>query len=163
KPGVKLTHDDFLLFPDDGLRHELIDGEHYVTPTPVTRHQRIAGNLFFALRTHLEKHPVGEVVGFPLDVILSKHDVVEPDLLYVSRHRRAAILKDWACGAPDLVVEIGSPSTRRRDATAKRDLYERFGVQEYWIVDPDAEVVRVYRLSDGRYEPPVELARTAGD
>jgi len=120
-PGVKLTHDDFLLFPDDGRRHELIDGEHYVTPSPVTRHQRIVGNLFFALRIHLETHPVGEVIGFPLDVILSKHDVVEPDLLYVAKERRDSIFKDWARGAPDLVVEIGSPSTRRRDADDAAD------------------------------------------
>src|SRR5262245_49824527 len=114
QPGVKLTHDDFLLFPDDGLRHELIDGEHYVTPSPVRRHQRIVGNIFLLLRTHLESHPFGEVILSPLDVILSKHDVVEPDLLYVSKDRRGAILKDWARGAPDLVVEIGSPGTRRR-------------------------------------------------
>jgi len=162
-PGVKLTYDDFVLFPDDGRRHELIDGEHYVTPSPVSRHQLIVGNIAFHVRAFLESHPVGTVIPGPLDVILSAHDVVEPDLLYVSRERRDAVLKDWARGAPDLVVEVGSPSTRRRDATLKRDLYERFGVQEYWIVDPEAEVVRVHRLVNGRYDPPVELAHDAGD
>ena len=162
-PGVKLTYDDFVLFPDDGRRHELIDGEHYVTPSPVSRHQLIVGNIAFHVRAFLESHPVGTVIPGPLDVILSTHDVVEPDLLYVSRERRDAVLKDWARGAPDLVVEVGSPSTRRRDATLKRDLYERFSVQEYWIVDPEAEVVRVHRLVNGRYDSSVEFAHGRGD
>jgi Uma2 family endonuclease len=160
---VKLTYDDFLLFPDDGRRHELIDGEHYVTAAPVTRHQRIVGNIYFSLRLHLEVHPTGEVIASPLDVILSKHDVVEPDLLYVSKERSREILKDFARGAPDLVVEVGSPGTRRRDETIKRRLYERFGVVEYWIVNPDIEVVRIYRREDGAFSRPVELSREAGD
>jgi Uma2 family endonuclease len=161
-PGVKLTYDDFLLFPDDGQRHELIDGEHFVTPTPISRHQLIAGNIFFHVRAYLESRPIGTIIGFPLDVILSRHNVVEPDLLYVCNERRGEILKDWVRGAPDLVVEIASPRTKRRDETIKRDLYERFGVKEYWIVNPHAGAVRVYRADGGGFGSPVDFTLAAG-
>ena len=162
-PGVKLTYDDFVLFPDDGLRHELIDGEHYVTPSPNIPHQRIVGNLYVLIRRYLDAHPLGEVFLAALDVILSQYDVVEPDLLYVSADRRAQILtKQNVRGRPDLVIEVGSPGTRKRDETIKR-LYERSGVTEYWIVDPDLEVVRVYRQEGGAYGHAVDLSKDAGD
>jgi Uma2 family endonuclease len=161
---VKLTYDDFLLFPDDGKRHELIDGEHYVTPSPNIRHQTILGNLYFLIRTWLEQHPVGRAFMAPLDVVFTQFDVVEPDLLFVSRIRATDILTaKHVTGAPDIVVEIGSPSTRKRDETIKRRLYERSGVSEYWVVDPDLDVVRVYRNRDGRFDRPVELRADAGD
>jgi Uma2 family endonuclease len=163
-PTVKLTYDDFLLFPDDGQRHELIDGEHYVTPSPSTPHQRIVGNLYFALRTHLTGHSIGEVFLAPFDIVFSRFDVVEPDLLYMSNERRAEILTpQHVRGAPDLVVEVGSPGTRRRDETIKKRLFERAGVSEYWIVDPDLDVVRVYRREGDVYARPRELSREAGD
>jgi Uma2 family endonuclease len=163
-PRVKLTYDDFVLFPDDGNRHELIDGEHYVTPSPVPRHQAIALNIAVLIRNHLDAHPVGRIYTAPLDVLFSDVDVVEPDLLYVSRERLDAVMtaKNVA-GAPDLVVEIGSPGTRRRDETIKRRLYERAGVSEYWVVDPDVDVVRVYRLTEGRYTRVAELSHEHGD
>jgi Uma2 family endonuclease len=162
-PGVKLTHDDFLLFPDDGQRHELIDGEHYVTPTPILRHQLIVGNLYYGIRTYLESHPIGTAIGVPLDVILSRHDVVEPDLLYVSNERGKQILQDWARGAPDLVVEVSSPSTRRRDETLKLRLYERFGVLEYWFVDSRRDAIVIHRRQGDAFTRPIELSREAGD
>jgi Uma2 family endonuclease len=161
---VKLTYDDFLHFPDDGKRHELIDGEHYVTPSPNIRHQTILGNLYFLMRTWLEQHPVGRAFMAPLDVVFTQFDVVEPDLLFISRIRAADILTaKHVTGAPDIVVEIGSPSTRKRDETIKRRLYERSGVSEYWVVDPDLDVVRVYRNRDGRFDRPVGLRADAGD
>ena len=163
-PGVKLTYDDFLLFPDDGQRHELIDGEHYVTPSPRISHQAIVGNLHFAIRQYLEHSPMGQVFLSPLDVVFSDFDVVEPDLLYVSAARcREVLTVQNVRGAPDLVVEVGSPGTRRRDETIKRRLYERGGVAEYWIVDPELEVVRVYRREEDGYARPRELSREAGD
>src|SRR5215471_9516977 len=91
-PGVKLTYEDFLLFPDDGKRHELIDGEHYVTPSPTTKHQHVSGNLHWLLRSYLEAHPIGRVFYAPLDTIFSDFDIVEPDLLYMSHARAAEIL-----------------------------------------------------------------------
>jgi Uma2 family endonuclease len=176
-PRLKLTYDDYLLFPDDGKRHELIDGEHYVTPSPNLRHQAISGRLHLLIGTWLRDHPpsrpAGAMVGkpgsqggiyyAPLDVILSRFDVVEPDLLYVSNERAAEILGEYVTGAPDLVIEIGSPSTRQRDETIKRRLYERAGVTEYWVVDPDIDVIRIYRRSGEQFDRPIELAAEADD
>ena len=162
-PRLKLTYDDYLLFPDDGKRHELIDGEHYVTPSPNLRHQAISGRLYLLIGTWLRDHPTGQIYFAPLDVIFSRFDVVEPDLLYVSNERAPEILGEYVTGAPDLVIEIGSPSTRQRDETIKRGLYERSGVTEYWVVDPEIDVIRVYRRSGERFGRPVELSAEAGD
>jgi len=162
--GVKLTYDDFVLFPDDGLRHELIDGEHYVTPSPNTKHQKIVLRLAARILNWVEEHAIGQVFVAPFDVIFTKFDVVEPDVLYMSNGRAAEILTDANVqGVPELVVEIGSPSTRRRDETVKRLLYERAGVSEYWVVDPELDVVRVYRREGERFARPAELSAAAGD
>jgi len=161
---VKLTYDDFVLFPDDGQRHELIDGEHYVTPSPNTKHQRVSGNLYFLMRRWLEGHPVGQIFFAPLDVVFTRYDVVEPDLLYLSQARAAeALTAAHVRGVPDLVIEIASPSTRQRDERIKRRLYEREGVSEYWVVDPELDVVRVYRRNDNVFARPLELSAEAGD
>jgi Uma2 family endonuclease len=164
RSAVRLTYDDFVHFPDDGKRHELIDGEHYVTPSPNLGHQRILGKLHLVIGNYLVANPIGEVFFAPLDVVMSHYDVVEPDLLYVSRERAATVLvPEHVRGVPDLVVEIASKGTRKRDETIKRALYERTGVSEYWIVDPKSEVVRVHRKGAAGFEPPVELRRNAGD
>ena len=164
RSGVKLTYDDYLLFPDDGKLHELIDGEHYVTPSPNMRHQAILGVLHGLIWSYLEQHATGSVFVPRFDVVLSEHDVVEPDLLYISRTRAADVLSaQHVRGAPDLVVEIGSPSTRKRDETIKRRLYERSGVTEYWVIDPDVDIVRVYRRMGDRFERAVELSRDGHD
>jgi Uma2 family endonuclease len=162
-PGLKLTYDDFVLFPDDGMRHELIDGEHYVTPSPNRRHQQISMNLTMIIGGWLEAHPQGRLFYAPFDVVFSRFDVVEPDLLYVSNERSQVLTAPNVQGAPDLVIEIGSPSTRQRDETIKRRLYERSDVSEYWIVDPDIEVVRVYKRSGDSFARATELSREAGD
>ena len=161
---VRLTYDDFLLFPDDGQRHELIDGEHYVTPSPNTSHQQISGNLYWLLRSYLEQHPIGRLFYAPFDVVFSKFDVVEPDLLYISRERESEILTaKHVTGAPDLVIEIASPSTRGRDETLKRQLYEKSNVTEYWVVDPEIYAVRVYRQTPTGFGRPLELSRERSD
>ena len=162
-PGVKLTYDDFVHFPDDGNRHELIDGEHYVTPSPSRRHQAIVRELLGQIWSYLKQHPVGEVFGAPFDVVFSDFDVVAPDLLFVSRERAGVLTEKNVQGAPDLVVEVGSPATRRRDEKAKLQLYERFGVREYWVVDPDLDLIKVYRTVEGRYERAAELTLAAGE
>jgi Uma2 family endonuclease len=162
--AVKLTYDDFVLFPDDGMRHELIDGEHYVTPSPSTRHQRIVGNLHLLIGSWLEDHPIGHAFLSPYDVVFSEFDVVEPDLLYLSNERAAQVLTPLhARGVPELVIEIASKSTRRRDETIKRRLYERAGVSEYWVVDPESDTIRVYTRENNRFGKPLELSREAGD
>lgn len=165
-PGAKLTYDDFLLFPEDGMRHELIDGEHYVTASPNTSHQRISGRLHLAIGGWLQSHPVGQVFYAPFDVVFSQFDVVEPDLLYVSNARAQEVLTTaHVRGTPEIVIEIGSPSTRKRDETIKRRLYERAGVTEYWVVDPELDVVRVYRRDGGAetFGRASELSAEAGD
>ena len=162
--GVKLTYDDFVLFPDDGQRHELIDGEHYLTPSPSRKHQRVLGNLHLSIGGWLEEHVVGQVYLSPFDVVFTRFDVVEPDLLYMSNGRAAEILTHANVqGTPELVVEIGSPSTRKRDETLKRRLYEREGVNEYWFVDPEVDVVRVYRREGDGFGRPTELRLDARD
>src|SRR5262245_11651408 len=165
RPGMKLTYDDFVLFPDDGKRHELIDGEHSVTPSPSIKHQRISGNLHWLLRSYVERMRTGEVFYAPLDIVFSQFDVVEPDLMYFSDARAAEVLTDLhANGAPELIVEIASKRTRKRDETIKRRLYERSGVSEYWVVDPEIDIVRVYKRGDeGGFRRPIELSREAGD
>jgi Uma2 family endonuclease len=163
-PGVKLTYDDFVLFPDDRKRHELIDGEHYVTPSPNRKHQKVSGNLHLSIGMWLEDHPVGQIYYAPFDVIFSMFDVVEPDLLYMSNERAARVLTDDNVkGAPELVVEIGSEGTRGRDETIKRRLYERSGVAEYWVVDPEIDVVRVYRRRTDGFKRPIELTAEDND
>jgi Uma2 family endonuclease len=162
--GLKLTYDDYLRFPDDGKRHELIDGEHYVTPSPNIRHQDILGRLHLLIGNWLLEHPAGRVFVAPLDVILSNFDVLEPDLLYVSNDRAGDLLGgQHVTGAPDLVIEIASPGTRQRDETIKRRRYEQFGVSEYWIVDPEIDVIRIYRRHGEAFGRPIELSSEAGD
>ena len=158
-PGVKLTYDDFLQFPEDGKRHELIDGEHYVTPAPIRKHQAIVMSLGSLIWAYLQQHPIGRVFGAPLDVIFSHFDVVEPDVLFITHERmRELEPSPWIKGAPNLVVEVGSPSTRTRDETIKHQLYERFGVDEYWVIDPELVTIKVYRRSADRYERVAELS-----
>jgi len=162
--AVKLTYDDFVHFPDDGQRHELIDGEHYVTPSPNLAHQRILGNLHLLIGNWLEEHPIGKVFFAPLDVVFSHFDVVEPDLLYLSNERAAQVITPLHVrGVPELVVEIASKGTRKRDATIKRGLYERMGVSEYWVVDPFIDVVHVYRREGDGFGAPRKRSRETSD
>lgn len=144
-PSVKFTYQDLLDLPGDGQRHEIVDGEHIVTPSPNTRHQQVLMNLAVALSLYLRQHPIGAIFVAPLDVVLSDADVVEPDLLYVSRERAHIITEQNIQGAPDLVVEILSPGTRTTDEVTKRALYERAGVTEYWLVDPELERIALHR------------------
>ena len=109
----RLTYEDLLRIPEDGMRHEIIDGVHYVTASPNLRHQQLLGRLFYAVETALRAQPVGHVLLSPFDVVFTKWDVVEPDLLFVSSAQRHILTKVNVQGAPDLVVEIFSPSTRK--------------------------------------------------
>jgi Uma2 family endonuclease len=144
-PSVKFTYDDFLHFPDDGKRHEIIDGEHDVTPSPNTKHQVIVGNHHVLLATYLKAHTIGAVFLAPFDVVFSNLDVVEPDLLYISRERRGVLTDKHVRGAPALVAEVLSPGTPKTDETIKRRLYERCDVQEYRVVDPGRDTIRIHR------------------
>src|SRR5262245_5980284 len=141
---TRLTYEDLLNFPDDGQRHELIDGEHYVTPSPNIRHQVLVVRLVTALANHLSQHPVGSVFCAPLDCVFTNFDVVEPDVLVVLGDQHEILTEQNVRGAPAIVIEILSPGTSRRDRGIKRDLYERGGVREYWIVDPVRNSIQVH-------------------
>jgi Uma2 family endonuclease len=151
-PSLKLTYEDYLYLPEDGKRHELIDGEHYVTPAPTLKHQAIVANLVFYLKGLVRDRRLGRLWPSPVDVILSEVDVVQPDVVFVSSARQAIAIDANVQGAPDLVIEILSPGTRRTDLVTKRHLYEKHGVLEYWVIDPELETVQVHRLIAGRYE-----------
>jgi Uma2 family endonuclease len=162
--GVKLTYDDLRRLPGDDVRHELIDGEHYVAASPSTRHQLVLGNLYYALRTWLQEHSGGQVFLAPVDVVLSSHDVVVPDLVYVAAPRVCDVVTAQAIrGVPDLIVEVLSPATRRLDRGDKLALYDRAGAVEYWTVDPQRACMRVYRREDAALAVAVDLTAEAGD
>ncbi len=145
------TWEDVLRMPDDGNRYEFIGGRLYMTPAPVTRHQRISKLLHWALMEVLERAGHGQVFYAPLLVEFpGTDDRVQPDILFVSNERRSIIGEKQVTGAPDLVVEILSPSTAHRDRGIKLDLYARHGVREYWIVDPEEDTVDAWRF--GRTE-----------
>ena len=141
----QITWQDVQQLPDDGNRYEAIAGELYVTPAPSLRHQRISMRLTLLLHSLLVEPGHGELFFAPVGVEFpTTQEGVQPDLVFVS-HRRGGILADaWIRGAPDLVVEILSPTTAHRDRGVKQKLYERQGVEQYWIVDPEASAVEVW-------------------
>ncbi len=141
-----LTYQDYLRLPS-GRRYELIEGELRMPPSPNTAHQRFTLKLAVALREWVTKRCMGEVFIAPYDVVLSEKNVVQPDIIFVSRSRANQITTANILGAPDLVVEVLSPSDQNVDRIKKRQLYGRFGVLEYWIVDPDGPTVE--RISYG--------------
>ncbi len=153
-PATRITWHDVLTMPEDGNRYEAIGGELYVTPPPKNLHQWILTNLFIALVDLLMKPGHGRVFTAPIGVEFPGSDEgVQPDILFVSAERLYIVTEDWIRGAPDLVIEILSPSTARRDRTVKRELYRRHAVAEYWIVDPDAQQVEVWRFAAGATVP----------
>ncbi|MDC8448776.1 MAG: Uma2 family endonuclease [Nitrospira sp.] len=160
---VRLTYEDYRLIPDDGKRHELIDGEHVISPSPNTKHQRIAGTLLTALTNFLREHPLGEIFIAPYDVVLSDFDVVQPDLIFVATAQAAIVTEANIRGIPTLVVEILSEGNRKLDETIKRQRYEHYSIPEYWIIDPALDQVKIYRLADGRYGQASVLSLDAQD
>lgn len=156
-----LTYADLLRFPEDNTRRELLDGELVVTPAPSLRHQEVVLRLGACILAWVEGHG-GKVYASPVDVVLTDVDVVEPDVIFVGSERGAILGERAVEGAPDLVVEVSSPSTRRRDVGAKKDLYGHHGVAEFWFVDLEAERVQVYRLGPAGYGSP-ELVGRGGE
>jgi len=159
RPASVTTIEELLALPDDGLRHELLDGEHVVTPAPELPHQAILRELFAALQ-----HALGgqdELVLFwsPADIVLGPKALVQPDL-FVVRKAAGRRLRKWSdVGVPVLAVEVLSPSTASRDRGKKRRIYQEAGVAEYWIVDFDARLVERWRPKDERPEIVSDLLR----
>jgi Uma2 family endonuclease len=155
--AVRHTYKDYCATPDDE-RYELLNGNLTMVPAPNRKHQWVLARLHLELGRFTQEHGLGEVYIPPFDVVLSDTDVVQPDLLFISRARKDRLTDKNVQGAPDLVVEVLSASTAHKDLGAKHDLYERHGVLEYWIVDPNADTIAVHRQRDGR----LELAETFG-
>lgn len=163
RADTRLTVDDFMQFPDDGKRHEIIDGEHYVTPSPNMRHQAISGRLHLALGNYLAANPErGRVFYAPFDVIFSHYDVVEPDLLVIAGDQLDILTAKNVQGAPAIVVEILSPGTRKVDEVKKRQLFERGGVREYWLIDSERSRIRIFRRDLAGEFADTEIAKEAG-
>jgi len=155
---IRLTYEDYCLLPNDGKRYEIIDGELFVTPSPNFLHQNVVTSLTYFLYSFLKNHPLGRVIVAPFDVVFSQFDVVEPDILYVSKARASVLTKKNVQGSPDLVVEVLSQSTAKIDQTTKLKLYARFGVEEYWIIDPEGPSAEVYRRAKGTLDLVQKLA-----
>lgn len=147
----RYSYADYEAMPHDGNRYEVVDGELKVTPSPTTSHQFASGRLHRILDRWAEQAG-GLVFYAPLTVHLSDENVVEPDLMWISKDRiREIVTPKIIRGSPDLLIEIASPSTRRWDRVKKLRVYARFGVREYWLVDPEDELVQIMILKDGQY------------
>jgi len=149
---IKFTYKDYKSLPEsETKRYELMEGELIMVPSPNEYHQRVSGRLEFILRAFVEGKNLGRVYYAPLDVHLGE-DVVQPDILFISRERFSIITEEEIQGAPDLVIEILSPATAERDQTYKKTLYARHGVREYWIVDPEEKTIKVMTLGKAGFE-----------
>lgn len=148
EPRRLFTYADLQTSPQDNLRREIIDGELFVTAAPRVRHQLVVAILTHLLFVYGREHG-GQVFPAPTDVFFSDTSVVEPDVLFVRADHLDRLEERFVRAAPDLVVEISSPSTRKLELVRKRDLYERFAVPEYWYVDLDADLIQVYRQDEG--------------
>jgi Uma2 family endonuclease len=149
---VRLTYEDYAALPDDGRRYELHEGELSATLAPGLSHQDILGNLFVILRGHVNARDLGKVFVAPVDCILESITVVQPDIVFVETARRSLMSERGIEGAPTLVVEVISPSTGAIDRRRKLQLYARYAVPYYWIVEPPARTIEAHALARGRYE-----------
>jgi Uma2 family endonuclease len=148
-------------WPDDGRRYELYGGEVIVVPAPIPRHQRVAGNVRDVLKEY-ERATGGLVFESPIDIVLSEYDVVQPDVVFFRQERRYLIdMMQATRAAPDLAVEVLSRSTEARDRGRKMELLGRFGIPEYWLVDPVANTLEIYTNVTGRFE--LAATHAAGD
>lgn len=149
--NIKFTVKDYMSIQDD-KRYELLEGELVVVPSPSFDHQQILMDLAFFLREFVRERDLGRVAIAPLDVVLSDHDVLQPDILFISKDRGYIIAPGNIRGAPDLVIEILSPSTEQRDRAIKSTIYARYGAREYWLVSPTERTVEVLALAEEGYK-----------
>ena len=149
--SLKFTYKDYLLLPKD-KRYEIIEGDLYMVPSPFTKHQMISINLSHILWKFVRQKGSGEILNAPCNVVLSEYDIVQPDILFISKERSNIITEKNIQGTPDLIIEILSRSRKHIDKNLKHRLYARSGVKEYWIVDPDKETIEVFILGAEGYK-----------
>jgi Uma2 family endonuclease len=158
RPKIPFTYDDYkTLTASTDQRYELIDGDLYMAPSPTVTHQVVSMNLVFLLEQHMRATRCGRVLHAPLDIVLGEGEersVVQPDILFISNERAGIVTEEEIVGAPDMIAEILSPGTAKRDVGLKKALYARSGVCEYWIVDPKLESIEVLSLGSRGYEEP---------
>ena len=157
---IVLTYEDYVLLPNDRNRYEILEGELTVTPAPSTKHQTASVNLLVLLSQYIKERDLGKLFHAPIDLILESTSVLQPDLLFVSKARQHIITEKAIEGAPDLVVEILSPTTSRTDRVTKAQIYARHSVPAYWIVDPDREAIEIYLLEIDSYRLAATLEGT---
>ncbi|HEX9687579.1 MAG TPA: Uma2 family endonuclease [Thermoanaerobaculia bacterium] len=157
----RLTYEDLRALPDDGRRYELIDGEVFIAPAPRPKHQRTVGRLYRALADFVEERGLGEVLLAPTDVVFGERTAVQPDLLFIRKDRASLVTELNVQGAPDLVIEVLSPSNAKFDRETKLQVYARAGVRELWYFDPESRTAEVLELGgDGRYVLVAKLSDT---
>ena len=150
--GTRLTYADLCLIPEDGRRHEIIDGEHVVSPAPYSAHQWLVTALAGELRAQITLKRHGKVYVAPIDVELSENDIVEPDVVVVLKRNLSIVTPVRIIGVPDLIAEVLSESTSKLDRAKKKRLYRQASVPEYWIVDGTKRVAEQYMLRGREYE-----------
>ncbi len=150
-PQKVWTYEDYLALNDDTV-FEIINGKALMSPAPELFHQRWARGIFLAIQQHVEARKLGEVFFAPVDVVLDEKNVVQPDLVFVSNANSGLLERHGIMGAPDLVVEIISPTSLRRDRYDKRELYARFGVKEFWLADVANRSIETLSLQKGGYQ-----------
>lgn len=153
-PQGQWTYDDYARLPDDGWKYEVIRGELYMSPAPSPLHQRTSSNLTFAMQGFVRERNAGEIFNAPIGVILPRElgTPVQPDILFIRRENLSIVGETTINGLPDLAVEVLSPSNWVDDRRTKFSAYAEAGIPEYWIVDPKAETVEVFRLAGESYE-----------
>jgi len=147
----KYTYKDYVNTPDD-KRYELIEGELLMTPSPTTKHQRVLREIEFILKKFVSENNLGEIFFAPYDVYLDGENVIQPDIMFISKERLNIIGEKNIQGAPCLTIEIISEGSAYRDMVQKKKLYAKFGVKEYWIVIPEEELIEIYSLENGIYQ-----------
>lgn len=151
-PGkIVLTYDDYCELPNDRNRYEILAGELFITPTPLIKHQQVSGNLLYVLGNYKAINHLGEMFPALTDVILAETSVVQPDLIFVSNERREIITDRALEGSPTLIIEILSPTTEQTDRVTKAQLYAKYGVPHYWLLDPDQHTFEAYELAGDHY------------
>ena len=156
----KYTYEDYAALPE-GAPYQLIGGELIILPAPTPYHQKVCGKISYFLRDHVYKEKLGEVFDAPIDVFFEETETYQPDIIFISKERVGIVGEKRIEGAPDLVIEVISPATAYYDLRKKFRVYERHGVKEYWIVDPEEKSIEVY-INQGKKFLPAETAIKKG-